>query len=392
MAEPDTEEFRQPEQHPESLDRARLRFERQKLALELHVKRRELAEQRKRSIWKDLLANPLSVAIVGGILTLMTTIVTNFLTAWANRESARQTLQADLVKKFVEGPRPETVRGNLRFLAGSGLIPDYAASIEKYLEANPSAAPQVGTRLDFSPSGEAVPETLQKRLRDAVERFRTFLQSKGFMDLDGNISVYIYSEEAPVPAAVALAFGPDFTPQMVSDIPNSLYHDNTLYIHKDLSDDLSLVLREFSHHALTQAVGREKFRQTAIESALADYLPATFLKSPVIGAIFAKLSQSIPGPRTLTGQGTYDAEATKGKDGWFTRGIVWAQALWACRNPDRPEGVDNLILPAWQESNVPPIEDDLVEARFGGALAAAPSPEGTCFGKQIAARRLPLQR
>ena len=74
-----------------------------------------LAEQRDKSAWKALLANPLSVAVAGGILTLMTSIVTSFLTARANleaeqeravftRQSAQQALQADLIKKFVDGP------------------------------------------------------------------------------------------------------------------------------------------------------------------------------------------------------------------------------------------------------------------------------------------------
>src|SRR3954451_665811 len=53
-----------------ALERDRLRLERQKLALELRFKRRELAAMRTKSIWKELLANPLTLAIAGGILTL----------------------------------------------------------------------------------------------------------------------------------------------------------------------------------------------------------------------------------------------------------------------------------------------------------------------------------
>jgi hypothetical protein len=384
MAAPDTEQkLPPPEPDPASLEWARLRFERQKLALELRVKRRELAEKREQSVWKDLLTNPLSMAIVGGVLALMTTVVTNFLAAQLGRQSAQQTLQADLIKKFVEGPRPENVRENLRFLADSGLIPDYAHSIQKYLFNNPRSAPQVGRGINFSPVGEAVSETLQQRLWDTVGRFRTFLQSKGFKDLDDNISVFVYSQDAPIPDA----------PHIPSNEPNGFYFENTLYIHKALSEDLSVVLREFSHHALEKAVGKPIFAQTAVESALADYLPATFLKSPVIGSAFAKLD----GPsalrfRTLENKQSYDAKATQGRDGRFPRGIVWAGALWACRNPEWPEGVDNLIFPMWRKANVPPIQNDLVEARFGAALAAAPPPQGACFSEQIASRRLPLQK
>jgi hypothetical protein len=381
-----------PQPFGESLDLARLKFERQKFALEMRLKRRELSDQRGQSVWRTLFANPLSVAIVGGILTLMTSVVTSFLTARANledeqsraglaRQSAQQTLQADLIKKFVEGPRPESVRENLRFLADTGLIPDYAVSIQHYLVTNPGVAPQVGSRLDFSPAGEALSADQQQRLRNTVGEFRTFLQIKGFNRIDDNISVFIFSKDHPLPIT-----------SMPSDQPNSFYYENTLYIHKTLADDSSIALREFAHYALLKAVGSELFKQTGIESALADYLPATFLKSPVIGSAFAKENGASRGPRTLDNKQSYNAAATKGEGGWFDRGIVWAGAIWACRNPQQPDGVDNLILALWRKASVLPLEEDLVEVRFGAALAAAAAPQGVCFAAQIAARGLPILR
>jgi hypothetical protein len=48
--------------------------------------------------------------------------------------------QADLIKKFVESPKPETVRTNLSFLVDAGLLPDYADKIRSYLEKNPNSA------------------------------------------------------------------------------------------------------------------------------------------------------------------------------------------------------------------------------------------------------------
>lgn len=231
------------------------------------------------------------------------------------RQGSQQALQADLIKKFVEGPRPEIVRENLRFLADTGLIPDYAASIQHYLAANPNAAPQVGSQLEFSPAGEAVSADLQQELRDKIGQFRKFLVSKGFNNLDDNISVFIFSKDHPAPI-----------PNVSREEPNSFYFQNTLYIHKVLSDDPSIALREFTHYALLKAVGEDLFRQTAVESALADYLPASFLKSPVVGLAFAKVKGSIQGFRTLDNKQIYNAEATKAYDGWFQRGIVWGRA------------------------------------------------------------------
>jgi Trypsin len=154
-----------PEKEQIALEWQRLRFDRQKQAMEFRLKRRELAARPSKTLM-EMLANPLTLAIVGGFITLMTTIVTNHLTVSANLQveatkaelaakadaakaelaakAANQTLQADLIKKFVESPETGTVRKNLEFLVEAGLLPDYADNISKYLKANPGAAPQIG--------------------------------------------------------------------------------------------------------------------------------------------------------------------------------------------------------------------------------------------------------
>jgi V8-like Glu-specific endopeptidase len=137
-----------------SLERERLKLERQKLAIEVRLKRRELVERQGKPL-KELLANPLALAIAGGFITLMTTLITTAYTASENRKSedrrasiaqkgAEQALQAELIKKFVEAPKTETVRENLRFLINAGLLPNYAEKITEYLDDNPNAAPTVG--------------------------------------------------------------------------------------------------------------------------------------------------------------------------------------------------------------------------------------------------------
>jgi hypothetical protein len=373
-----------------ALEWERLRLERQKHALELRLRRRELAEKQKSSIWKDLFANPLTIAIVGGVLTLLTTIVTNFYTARANREaeadratlareSAQETLQADLIKKFVESPSKAEVRENLRFLVDAGLLPTYAGSIKNYLAANPGVAPQLGSKLEFSSAGEIVSDLLKEHLQATVSRFRAFLQGKGFDGLDDQISVFVYSKDLPPPKQYGIP----------GDQPNSFYIDNTLFIHKDLSEDDSVALREFTHYALLKAVGSELFRQTEVESGLADYLPATFLDSPVfgrnlrksVGIMSALLTRSIDNAKS------YDAVPTD----WFSRGVVWAGALWACRQR-AGQGVDDLVLSAWRQAMVKPVEDNLVAQRFGTALAVAAPPFGQCFSEEITRRKLPRNR
>jgi len=98
----------------------------------------------------------------------------------------------------------------------------------------------IRSRLDFCPGVEPSP-VLKEKLQDALSRFIVWLQSIGFDKLDDHIAVCIFSKDSPLPA--------DFN--LPSDQPNALYANNTLFIHKDLSDDLSIALREFSLHALT---------------------------------------------------------------------------------------------------------------------------------------------
>jgi hypothetical protein len=122
----------------------RLRYDRQKMATEVRLRRRELKAPAGKA-WKEIVANPLALAVVGGFLTLMTTTIGSSINTSNNiaaeAAKARQALQAELIKKFVESPDPATVRTNLAFLSDVGLLPDYAERIRAYLVANPDSAP-----------------------------------------------------------------------------------------------------------------------------------------------------------------------------------------------------------------------------------------------------------
>jgi lysozyme family protein len=125
------------------LEFERLKFDRQKAGVELRLKRRELTVGPKK-LWVNLIANPLTLAIVGGFITLMTTTVASHFSTLesinAETAKARQALQADLIKKFIENPSPQAVRANLRFLVDVGLVPNYADSLRSFLDKNPDSA------------------------------------------------------------------------------------------------------------------------------------------------------------------------------------------------------------------------------------------------------------
>jgi hypothetical protein len=137
-----------------AIDQERLRLERQKLALEIRLKRRELGLQKRKTLG-ELLTNPLILAIVGGFLTLMTSLVTTYLTMKANRDADERRadnalkadvrkLEADLLKTFLQAPDAGKRRENLSFLLDTSLLNNYAEPIRRWLTANPQAAPQAG--------------------------------------------------------------------------------------------------------------------------------------------------------------------------------------------------------------------------------------------------------
>ena len=103
---------------------------------------------------KGTLSNPLMLAIAGGSLTLLTSILTNYFTASANREAdqrralyTRETdaraLQSELIKTFLKTQDSKTARDNLTFLIESGLIPDHEKRITEYLAKNKQAIPKI---------------------------------------------------------------------------------------------------------------------------------------------------------------------------------------------------------------------------------------------------------
>jgi Caspase domain len=138
----------------QQLELSRLRLERSRLALEVRLKKRELQHHSTKT-WRSALANPLVLAIVGGSITLLTSIITNFLSSSATRESDERratlardaearALQSDLIKTFLKTQDSKTARDNLTFLIESGLIPEHEQRITAYLDRNAKAVPKLG--------------------------------------------------------------------------------------------------------------------------------------------------------------------------------------------------------------------------------------------------------
>lgn len=140
----------------DEIDAARMQLERDRLAFEnqkLEFEREKLDLAGKRSLGQ-ILSNPLLLAVIGGVISIFTSIILNDRQidaslqierskAQAAERAAMDALEADLIKRFVEGPSILAVRDNLSFLIEVGLLPKYADKIKEYLKANEGSAPQV---------------------------------------------------------------------------------------------------------------------------------------------------------------------------------------------------------------------------------------------------------
>jgi hypothetical protein len=152
-----------------------------------------------------------------------------------------------------------------------------------------------------------------------------------------------------------------------------------------MSSDMSVFLREYAHHALSQASrGNPGAGATAVESALADYLPASFLGSPLIGEGLGKLFK-LPTSyiRRLDNALRWDQV----DDEVHARGEVWAGALWSCRQQLGQAAVDGWAVQAWFA--MVSSTGAAFEPRFGAALAAAAAPAGPCLAGELQQRHLP---
>jgi hypothetical protein len=113
-----------------------------------------------------------------------------------------------------------------------------------------------------------------EKSQETVGQFITYMKSIGFLDLDDNVTVYLYSKESPLPG--------DLRDQ--SDVVNAFYRDNALYLHWEISNNMTAVLGGYTHYVLLKTAGENlRIRNTGVENGLADYFPASFLGSPLIG-------------------------------------------------------------------------------------------------------------
>jgi hypothetical protein len=193
-------------------------------------------------------------------------------------------------------------------------------------------------RLAFTPSKELSPElqaSMQRQLSDYIQ----YLESVGFTGLEGKINICIYSKEDAETCKL--------TPEQAS-FPNAFLMGDTMFVYAGFAAIPSVVLHEYTHHALRQAnTARTAFIEQ--EEGLADYFAASHLGDPVIGEGAAKII-GLSGPTVQSYIRSLDNSLSYGElgDDDYDKGKIWGGALWRCRSELGPDAMDKIALDAWK--------------------------------------------
>src|SRR4051794_19804992 len=84
----------------ESIERAKLEFEKWKTEEDFKIKREDL-ELKRRDLSRSSLSSPLFLAILGILASIIAALVQNFLQSRANRNLERQRFESGLIQKAV---------------------------------------------------------------------------------------------------------------------------------------------------------------------------------------------------------------------------------------------------------------------------------------------------
>jgi hypothetical protein len=115
-------------------------FEQMKFDSDMRHKQESLKLGAKSDSVKSI-KSPLALALLGGIITILASSATSYLTAHSNRQLEQEKLQSELIKKYLEVTDLRSRIDNLRFLVEAGLIPNYSENITRYLDTTPNTAP-----------------------------------------------------------------------------------------------------------------------------------------------------------------------------------------------------------------------------------------------------------
>ena len=348
---------------PTDLDRAKLEFEREKWRSELELRGRELAikerEQRTKEGELELKrkeqasskwTNPLVLAILAAVVAALGNAVVAVVNGRLQRQLDADKRKAELaleenkaestrILEMIKTPDTEAVAQNLSFLLDSGLVasPGQVQRLRSYLATRkPGTGPSLPAtpRFSFEPS-DPLTASLQQQLEHTLSRYIEYLDRIGLSAEEKKALIRI---------------------DRLAEI-NAYYHPDTqtIVIDSRIANDPYAALREYTHHVLA-GDRKDEFWSgnealTAVESGVADYFAASFLDSPVLGAVAAKVL--MPGEsyiRRMDHQRTYREGPREGRSPIHGMGEIWGGAFWEMRERLTKDVFDPLLVTAWRAS------------------------------------------
>jgi hypothetical protein len=323
----------------DDLDWLRLKQERELKERELALRERELEIQRKsRTPW----STPVVVALVGGVVGYMGTLISSCQTRQLERDKQQGTLILEAIRTVGTGSEKEKqTAANLVFLADNGLITTIrAAELEKLRKKAEGAGPSLPAvqGVEFQRSGLLTAD-LQSRLQTALASYQSYLARIGYVASGEPISVRIDEEH------------PD----------NAFFDKSAIVIGRSLATDSEYALSEYTWAVLKQS------NQAAFDTfwdnpgihaqgfvqGLKFYLPCSHLNDPYVGRNFHALTGGRHGVGNrnylfnLSELRRFDANSTAGREP-HNLGEVWGAALWELRMKLGQDNADRLVMQTWK--------------------------------------------
>jgi hypothetical protein len=217
---------------------------------------------------------------------------------------------------------------------GDALAKDYARlqaqladtnALAKQVNVLSAKVDAIGEKIGFTPTSR-ISTDAKARLMAKFEDFKKYLQERGYKGTTATIEIDITDK----PEYGMLAY---YDPGKQRAVINSKY-----------AGEAVILLREYMHHVLgtTKGPGGPEADQAlyiALESALAWYLPCSFLDDP------------LPAPNAtewdLKKKRSFSELRLERNEALLDGTEIWASALWAMREKLGREVLDKLLLDAW---------------------------------------------
>ena len=363
---------------PERIDAAlATRFKDQKI---VEVETAEKLAERAMN-WLKLAGFFIAIPLVvcGAVLSFLGIKTYSSLEEASQKATSLQTLVSNAEKQFGGLPkRMEELDAQAK--SAKSQLDEQIKQIDARQKTLQAQVSNIQERLKFCPA-KGLSAEMKNQIQEKLGKYIGYLEKLGFQNLDGQVSVCVYSKDDPIRDDPAISS---------SDFKNAFYMPDRriIYIHQDMASVPSVALREYTHYALAQAANRSDYGAavTEIESGLADYLPSSFTNDPLIGDGLGKLFH-LPTSylRDLSNTARYDTA----QDESHARGEIWAAALWQCRAEIGADTLDKIVLQVWRDTNK--VASPNLNG-FGAALVKSEAATGgktKCLSRRFTERRIP---